>query len=449
MVSREPRLLVKARPMPTGAAFNVGKVPFTLQPLFPQARFQATLGAAPESQWHLTDIPGDVDECDLWDLCHNLTSQGFGIAGAPVVDFAEPDLEQQWPADAPDRLAARGFAVATGAACQAPARPDPGYPSPTPFAWDWYLGANFSGLGDARAEVGTPSERVTIAHLDTGYRKGHALLPQFLDTARQRTFVEGDPDPNDASDPGVEGFGHNPGHGTGTLSILAGSLFDGKPFGTSCCAVGGAPFATIIPVRVANSVVLFTNSSVARGISYAIDSHADVLSMSMGGVASQVWADTINAAYLAGLTVVTAAGNNFGPGKLRVPRFIVYPARFRRVIAACGMMSDGRPYADFPDARKMGASYGPDSKMDTALAAYTPNVAWAEYACLSLIRFDGCGTSAATPQVAAAAACWLQKNRGALQYSQSWMRVEAVRKALFSAANDSNREHSAGAPCGR
>ena len=110
------------------------------------------------------------------------------------------------------------------------------------------------------------------------------------------------------------GFGKNPGHGTGTLSILAGSLFKGKPFGDPDGVVGGAPFAAVIPVRVANSVVLFTNSSIARGIDYAIRNNVDVLSMSMGGVCSQLWADMVNAAYEAGITLVTAAGNNFGPG---------------------------------------------------------------------------------------------------------------------------------------
>jgi hypothetical protein len=432
---------VKARPLPAGTAFQVGPVPFTLQPLFPESAHQASLAAAPEAQWHITDIPGDVDETDLWDLCHNLRSQGFGMAGAPTVEFAEPDVEQQFVFDSPERLAGQAFAAAAGETCKGPAAPNSAYPAPAPFDWRWYQGADFSGLEAARSQIPTPAARVTIAHLDTGYRKGHAVLPAFLDTVRQRSFVDGDPNPNDASDPGITGFGKNPGHGTGTLSILAGSMFDGEPFGASAGPVGGAPFATVIPVRVATSVVLFTNSSIAKGIQYAIDSHADVLSMSMGGVPSQLWADVVNAAYMAGLTLVTAAGNNFGPGKVRVPRFIVYPARFHRVVAACGAMSDGSPYADFPNARMMGASYGPDSKMDTALAGYTPNTAWAEYDCTSLIRFDGCGTSAATPQIAAAAACWLQKNRDALHYSQAWMRVEAVRQALFATANNTNREH--------
>ena len=442
MVTRTPRLLVKAKPMPQGTAFNMGTVPFKLEPLNLRMPESAGMGAAAPSQWHLMDVPGDVGESELWDLCHQLQNKGFGIAGGPAVEFAEPDLQQQWTFDSPDRLAAQGFAATSGDSCTAPALPDSRYPSPSPFDWRWYQDPNHSGLDGARSQIVNPANRITIAHLDTGYRKGHAALPQFLDMARQHSFVDGDANPNDASDPDVEGFGNNPGHGTGTLSILAGSLFNGAPFNVPSGVVGGAPFANVIPVRVANSVVLFTNSSIAKGISYAIDNNVDVLSMSMGGVPSQTWVDVVNAAYEAGIMVVAAAGNNFGPFKLRVPRFIVYPARFRRVLAACGVMSDGTPYADFADPRKMGSSYGPDSKMDTALASFTPNTAWAAYACPSLIRFDGAGTSAATPQIASAAACWLQKNRdAALQYPEKWMRVEAVRRALFAQANNTNREH--------
>jgi hypothetical protein len=41
-----------------------------------------------------------------------------------------------------------------------------------------------------------------------------------------------------------------------------------------------------------------------------------------------------------------------------------------------------------------------------------------------------------------AAACWLQKNRDeVLKYSKKWMRVEAVRQALYSTASNNNREH--------
>ena len=439
MVTRKPRLLVKSKGMPEGAAFNLGNIPFQMQPLAPG------LAADGASRWHVADVPAGAEESDLWDLCHKLTTTGFGIAGSPAVEIAEPDLEQQWIVDSPDRLAAKGFAATSAPdACTKPDAPDSRYPVPpvSPFDWRWFQDAGHSGLDGARGQINNPANRITIAHLDTGYKKGHSVLPQFLDMARQRTFVDGDANPNDASDPGITGFGNNPGHGTGTLSILAGGNFNGAPFSVPSGLVGGAPFANVIPVRVANSVVLFTNSSIAKGLAYAIANNVDVLSMSMGGLPSQAWADMVNAAYEAGITLVMAAGNNFGPFKLRVPRFIVYPARFRRVLAACGVMSDGKPYADFADPRKMGSSYGPDSKMDTAMASYTPNTAWAKYACPDLVEFDGSGTSAATPQIAAAAACWLQKNRAAvLQYPEKWMRVEAVRRALFAQANNSNREH--------
>ncbi len=439
MVTRTPRLLVKTRPIPAGSAFALGNTALTLRPLFPDGHQRAAMGAVSEAQWHIAEAPEAGDEVGTWDLCHQLHTKGLDIPGSGAVEFAEPDVVQQWPVDSGDRLAARAFAADSGAACQAPQQPNKDYPRPPdPFDWRWFETDNFSGIDSARSQIQNPRDRVAIAHLDTGYRQGHLLLPRFLDKARQHNFVDQNR-PNDASDPGSEGG--NAGHGTGTLSILAGAQFDGSKFKVPSGVVGGAPFATVIPLRVANSVVLFSNSAIAQAISYAIDMKVDVLSMSMGGVPSQVWVDVVNKAYLAGIAMVTAAGNNFGPGKIRVPRFIVYPARFRRVLAACGVMFDNKPYADFTNAKLMGGSYGPDSKMDTAMAAYTPNVAWAEYACTELIAFDGAGTSAATPQIASAAACWLQKNRGNMSYSQPWMRVEAVRKALYATANNTNKEH--------
>src|SRR5262249_53096891 len=158
----------------------------------------------------------------------------------------------------------------------------------------------------------------------------------------------------------------------------------------------------------------------------------DIITMSMGGLASQAWADAVNALYEQGVFIVTAAGNNYG----NLPtRNIVYPARFNRVVAACGVMADGKPYADLA-FQLMAGNYGPIGKMGTAVAAATPNVPWARLACPDIVDFNGSGTSAATPQVAAAAAIWLQRNRTAVDaYPESWMRVEAIRKALFDSAS--------------
>src|SRR5262249_42662733 len=141
----------------------------------------------------------------------------------------------------------------------------------------------------------------------------------------QRNFVDADR-PNDARDPGTRGLLKNPGHGTGTLSILAGSRFTFAQNGYSFDGkVGGVPQAEIVPVRVGNSVVQILTSTVAKGISYAVDlcaseqTRVHVMTMSMGGVASAAWADAVNMAYDTGIVYVAAAGNNFSAGFFGVP----------------------------------------------------------------------------------------------------------------------------------
>src|SRR5215813_1482552 len=301
----------------------------------------------------------------------------------------------------------------------------------------WFRDRGHSQFDDAIAQLGGPqvASKVRIAHFDTGYDPDHHTLPKHLRADIARNFVDGG-NPKDATDR-TSGLLANLGHGTGTLSILAGT---GQP-GQSL--LGGAPFAEIVPVRVANRVVLFQNSAIAQAFDYvhslntAGANRVDIITMSMGGLASQVWADAVNAVYEQGVFIVTAAGNNFG----NLPtRNIVFPARFGRVVAACGVMADGNPYADL-EIRLMAGNYGPEPKMKTAIAAPTPNVPWARWGCSEIIDFDGQGTSAATPQVAAAAALWLQRNRAAVDaYPKGWMRVEAIRSALFGSAKENAQE---------
>jgi hypothetical protein len=81
----------------------------------------------------------------------------------------------------------------------------------------------------------------------------------------------------------------------------------------------------------------------------------------------------------------------------------------------------------------MEGNAGPASKMATAVAAYTPNIPWARLGVPDWIDLDGEGTSAATPQVAAAAALWLHKNGGNYP-AHDWRRAEAVRRALLDTA---------------
>ena len=72
--------------------------------------------------------------------------------------------------------------------------------------------------------------------------------------------------------------------------------------------------------------------------------------------------------------------------------------------------------------------------MKTAIAAFTPNIAWAEVSCREVVSWNGAGTSSATPQVAAAAALWLQSHAPAAG-ERNWQRAEAARHALFSSTD--------------
>jgi subtilisin family serine protease len=145
-------------------------------------------------------------------------------------------------------------------------------------------------------DVPQAADAVCVAHLDTGYDPNHATLPANLakpDSGLQRNFVDDDR-PNDASYDS-EGLLNNIGHGTGTLSILAGKALPGSR------ATGAAPFVKVVPIRVANRVVLFYTNAVARGLGYVHRLCADpttrvhVVTMSMGGLASEAWAEAINA----------------------------------------------------------------------------------------------------------------------------------------------------------
>jgi hypothetical protein len=68
-----------------------------------------------------------------------------------------------------------------------------------------------------------------------------------------------------------------------------------------------------------------------------------------------------------------------------------------------------------------------------------PNIPWPQFGCQARVRLDGEGTSAATPQVAAAAALWFENHKQRLP--RDWRRVEAVRHALFSTARKGDTKH--------
>ncbi|MDX8512764.1 S8 family serine peptidase [Mesorhizobium captivum] len=382
-----------------------------------------------------------ADTDNPWDDAHGLVARGgdVAIAGADVLAI-EPDIVQQW--DYKNGSGDRGMAASASPVCAFDDQDPSGRQATVPGVVAWNAGPSFSQFAAARSKAGAKQANITIAHLDTGFDPGHRTVPAGLLTAKQRNFVDDGTGPDNATDHAPAGMlTSNRGHGTGTLSLLAGNKLDGTsphwPGFTDF--VGGAPQAKILPVRIADWVVRLTTGTMVQGIDYARQQGAQVLSMSMGGLTSQALVDAVNLAYDHGLVMVTAAGNNFAI----TPRSIVYPARYNRVLAACGVMGDGRAYAGL-DFGTMQGNYGPPSKMKTALGAYTPNVPWAEIDCAKIVDMDGNGTSAATPQVAAATALWLAEHWDVVKtYSQPWMRIEAVRFALFKAAQKSTPKMNA------
>ncbi|RYY59035.1 MAG: hypothetical protein EOO05_14580 [Chitinophagaceae bacterium] len=326
---------------------------------------------------------------------------------------------------------------------------------------EWPPAATEAGIGwhldDAHSQLATANKMlmeertnptVRIGHFDTGYIENHVAIPMNLKTELARSFVSKEPS-NQAIDHPESG---QDGHGLGTMSLLAGNkVKKTDTFDEYEGYIGGAPFAEIVPVRLSESVVILNSRNFCDAIDYAIEQGCEVVSMSMSGKPSERMAEAINRAYEAGIVVVAAASNCWykGPGKL-LPKCVMFPAAFQRVIAATGALYNHKPYdRDFrvQERAKIGTQYmqgswGPESRMHKALAAYTPNTPWAS-SHYAFVRSGG-GTSSATPQVAAAAALWIAYHRdelvakGYYEPGQQWKKVEAVRNALYTSAAKEN-----------
>ncbi|HKP73115.1 MAG TPA: S8/S53 family peptidase, partial [Pyrinomonadaceae bacterium] len=416
-MSNSNRVLVKLRPSFGLAAADPRA---NLRPLYDNIPPLGSFGLSTTPAWYVADLPdGAITQ---WDVAHSQVAEQLGVDESAVL-FAEPDLQQSFPDTNETNPGGSPFAV--GSDCQVVDQQDSSGRVKGPAEFAWHLRDDFSQLGSARNAVQFSDPRTRIAHIDTGYDREHDARPEHIRQDLERSFADGDNQPNSANDPG-RGRAHpdNSGHGTGTIGILAGGRvpeFNGN-------YLGGAPHADVVPLRISNSVLLFSTSAFAKAIQHAVQQKCDVVSISMGGLPSGAWSEAVNDAYEAGVCIVAAAGNSFGG----IPtHHIVYPARYRRVIAACGVMANGKAYYDL-GRDVLEGNWGPDSSMTAALSAYTPNIPWAMFGCKTSIRRNGEGTSSATPQIAAAVALWYEKYKNVLP--RDWRRVEAVRNALFRSA---------------
>lgn len=389
-----------------------------------------------------------------WDRAHNLFDKMQ--KEQQEVQFVEPDFRSR--SDTPEVQKSRKEEQSKQFLSNWP------HPEGETIDFLWHLGKDFSELAAARDSLmkdlefmkSQESNRIRIAHFDTGYFKHEWFTPEYFNDQLARSFAEKGNNNAEDTDHWFSLIPEQQGHGTATLCILAGPKVTApKGLEQMDATVGAVPFAEIVPVRIQDSVALFSASAFAKAVRHAIDTQCDVISMSMAGSPSKAWQDAINEAYMNGITIVSAAGNSWRKGvKRALPKYLLYPARFERVIGAAGITFKQLPYwfdiQDFEEGVKtaggehMQGNHGPDEQMWHILSAYTPNVIWAETGAdkeLSIQEphfiMTGGGTSSATPQVAAAAALWIAKYRNQLiekGYHRTWKQVEAVRYALFKSA---------------
>jgi hypothetical protein len=432
----------------------------------------------PTREWVVATPPassrGKPSPGNAWDLAHKMIDgQGDGAyrgmlgalsraAGSETKpDVVEPDLfykEYRWPPKLLANYGKKRYKPKTeGRNLTVGDDYSVHWPEGKKFAW--HLTDDYSQLSSARdhvmqrAKLDDSAKRVKVGIVDTGYCDNHVLNPEHLNKEASRDFSKDPLNPTvGAVDPFKKGPLNLPGHGCRVMSVVSGNrgTVPGVDFEDY---IGGAPFAEVIACRISDSVVHFFPSSMAMAIKYATANECDVLNISHGGLPSGLLADAVNEAYENGTAIIAAAGDFFSTPLfgLSSPQQTVYPAAFNRVISVTGATAARTTYGRAPSRFSLlkfkdwsdwmlRGSYGPNAFMHEAIAAYAPNVAWA----LSvpedhpnLLTLDGKGTSAATPQVTAAAALWLQHHRDdpyLASHWRSWQKVEALYWALFDSA---------------
>lgn len=236
-----------------------------------------------------------------------------------------------------------------------------------------------------------PGAGVIVGHPDTGYTPHPELAePSRLLVADGFDFDDDDADPIDDLD---DGFLDNPGHGTGTGSVIVSG--QGAPPGQTGreFVSGAAPHASLVPIRTTESVVLFSMRGLRRAIDHAVGKGAHVISISLGGpLPSPALRDAIRRATDAGCIVLAAAGNQV--------RVVVFPAAFDETIAVAA--------STFTDGEWSGSSRG--DAVDITAPGASVWRARAERGPGGAFRFSvnrGSGTSYAVATTAGVAALWV------------------------------------------
>jgi hypothetical protein len=305
-----------------------------------------------------------------WDATYRLRDAPEVVHAEPLFQYAVPEMDE--------RATTRAMARETH---------DPA----TDNNFEWSL--EKANVIRAWALFGSrpPGSGVVVGHPDTGYTPH----PELADASRLLVasgfdFDDDDADPIDDLSDGVL---DNPGHGTGTGSVILSDR--GAAVGNNAreFVSGAAPFASLIPIRTTESVVLFSMRGLRQAIDHAVAKGAQVISISLGGpLPSPALRQAMRRAVDAGTIVLAAAGNQV--------RFVVFPAAFDEVIAVAASTVRDEPWS--------GSSRG-DAVDITApgAAVWRAQATRASGGGFSFAVSRGNGTSFAVATTAGVAALWV------------------------------------------
>jgi thermitase len=238
------------------------------------------------------------------------------------------------------------------------------------FDYQWSLHNTGQTGGTPDADIDAPEAweippgdaSIILAVVDTGVDWNHQDLQGKVILGWD--FAYGDPYPDDVY-----------GHGTHVSGIAAANGNEGIGIAGVCWE------CQILAVKVLDDYGYGYWEWVAEGISYAVWNGAKIINLSLGGSeGSEVLHDAIIDAYNAGVTVVAAAGNGYGPP-------VIYPAKYPETIAVSA--------TDHNDQLAWFSSYGPEVDIAAPGVDILSSLPGNDYAWWS-------GTSMATPHVAGA-----------------------------------------------
>lgn len=266
---------------------------------------------------------------------------------------------------------------------------------------------------------------VRVGQIDTGYAPHPALgFPDqpWVDVAAGRTRYA----------PGADGGPQGPGggvapldrlmdgHGTRVASVICGH----DPQADGGVYLGVAPKVPLVPVRIANTVLIsHAQRELAWALRYLVhEAQVGVVNLSMGFLPRlqlKLLDRAIDEAYEAGVLLVCAAGQPLPA--------VVSPAHGRRTIAVAGSTVGGVPWGQSAHGGAVDWA-APAAEILRAEAGRNGPPGYAG---------GGDGTSYATAATTGAAALWLARHGSialAAAYPQPWQRVEAFKAVAKATA---------------